>query len=104
MSDLLQFGDRDLHSQEREGRISWWFECSLSFVFRQRGIMDVEDNYEVEERLRRAGVIKHNNLTATETCAMVVCFSSRVAARNFIGRLNEYIQTKVALVRAAEEF
>ena len=72
-----------------------WYEAAMISTF--PGVFDdCESNYEVEERLRKAGVIKPQNQTDTESCALVVNFSSIKSAEKFEERLEQYIQEHAA--------
>lgn len=53
-----------------------------------------DSNYEVEDMLRKHKVIRQANKTDTESCALVVNFSSRRTAENFIKRLNIFLGAK----------
>ena len=60
-------------------------------------------NYEVEEKLREAGVIKTD--TDSESSEMFVFFSTRSVGENFIDRLNEYLRQRAEKYNEyAEEF
>ena len=73
----------------------FYFECAMvsacSPVFNK-----CSDNYDVERELRKANVLRKNNTTDTETCALMVLFSNKKSALNFIDRLNKYLATKGA--------
>jgi hypothetical protein len=68
----------------------YWFECAMvsacSPVFN-----DCYDNYDVEHKLRKAGVLRDEDETDTETCALVVLFQTQEAGALFIDRLNTYL-------------
>lgn len=67
-----------------------WYEGAMISTF--PGVFDdCDSNYEVEDKLRKAGVIKPQNQTDTETCALVVNFSSMKSAEKFEERLEAYI-------------
>ena len=71
---------------------TYYFDCAMISTFAP--VFDqCEDNYDVESVLRNAKVIRTNNRTDTESCSLVVLFSSRSAGENFINRLNTYLQT-----------
>lgn len=85
---MPRFSESSIHDL---GDGSFWFECSMcSSVPSHFG--DLDDNYAVEDRLRKAKVILSRNQTDSETCALVVNFSSRVAGQSFLSRLNRYIE------------
>lgn len=74
-----------------------WFEAAMITSF--PGVFDdCEDNYDVEDRLREAGVIAADNQTDTESCALVVYFKSDDEARAFCDRLKAFVES--AVVRA----
>ena len=67
-----------------------WYEAAMVSTF--RGVFDdCQDNHDVEDKLRKAGVIKAKNQTDTESCALVVNFSSMKSAEKFEERLEAYI-------------
>jgi hypothetical protein len=60
-------------------------------------------NYEVEDKLQEAGVIKTD--TDSESCQMFIYFSTRSVGENFIDRLNEYLRNRAEKYNEyAEEF
>ena len=73
----------------------WLFDCSMVAscgpIFRDCG-----SNYEVETRLRKAHVLRKNSSTDTETCALVVMFSTEKEGHAFITRLNAYLAAEFA--------
>jgi len=88
--------------QEYEARSRRWgrqtklrkeghFEAAMISTF--PGVFDdCDSNYEVEDRLRKAGVIHKRNQTDTESCALVIRFTSEKSAFAFAKRLQAYIQ------------
>lgn len=72
-----------------------WYEAAMISTF--PGVFDdCGDNYEVEDKLRKAGVIKPQNQTDTESCALVVNFSNKKSAESFGERLEKYIREHAA--------
>jgi hypothetical protein len=92
----------DLYYQEKEVKTKWgWREprmvkvatFSAAMISTFPGVFDdLEDNYEVESRLRHAGVIHKRNNTDTESCCLYVYFSNEKSAFNFALRLQAYIK------------
>ena len=74
----------------------YWFETAMIStcdpLFNNYG-----DNYEVEAELRKEKVIGSKNKTDTESCALVINFSSESAGHKFIDRLNEYLLKKAGV-------
>jgi hypothetical protein len=71
----------------------WYFDCAM--VSTCEPVFDhCDSNYEVEDELRKAKVLRKNNRTDTEMCSLVVLFSSESAGNNFIDRLNKYLDDK----------
>lgn len=100
---LKQFKTTSIHYMEDGGPYRWYFTCAMvstcSPIFD-----DCEDNYAVEDKLRRAGVIAEDDVSDSESCQMFVNFRSQAQAVAFIGRLNEYLQKKATMMREALEF
>ncbi len=72
---------------------SYYFDCAM--ITACKPVFDrCSDNYEVEDVLRKAKVILPQNQTDTESCALVLNFSSRKAGEAFIDRLNRYLEQK----------
>jgi len=87
---MKQFLYDHLDSVKDGGRTVWRFEEAM--VTSCYPLFDhCYDNYEVEEELRAAGVIKAQNRTGTECCSLLVRFSSRKSGEAFIDRLNAYL-------------
>ena len=82
------FGYDNIHTMKCDGKTQWWFEAALSS---RTAFSDCDDNHDVEARLRRARVLLAGSKTDTETCALVVNFSSLKAGQAFIDRLNRYL-------------
>jgi len=92
-SSLTDFGDGTV-----------FFSCCLSWHFREELKLgsEYQDNYEVEDRLIKAGVVRADQCDS-ESCEFVAYFDSREEGEQFISRLNQYIQDKqqaLAAVRA----
>lgn len=86
----MQFKHSDIHKLEAG---KFWFECSM--ISTCKPVFDkCGDNYDVEKILRRAHVLLPSNRTDTESCALVVNFSSRASGEGFINRLNNYLASK----------
>lgn len=81
----------------------WSFSSAM--VSRCRPLFDdCFDNHEVEAKLRASKVIRKNNRTDTESCALWVYFSKREGAEKFIDRLNEYLRVKVCKLAEARRY
>jgi hypothetical protein len=83
------------HESYSGDKTYWLFDCSMVSscgpIFR-----DCDSNYEVEAVLRKAHVLRKNSNTDTETCALVVMFSTEKAGHAFIDRLNAYLVEQFA--------
>lgn len=93
MNDTLktkQFGYLSLNTMNYDGRKVWWFECAM--VSSCAPLFNgCDSNYEVEDLLRKAKVLDRRNQTDTESCALVVNFSSEKSGQKFIDRLNAFL-------------
>jgi hypothetical protein len=72
---------------------SFWFEAAMCSTCRPAFDL-CEDNYEVEDVLRKEGVLLPANKTDTESSALVVLFSSKKSGEAFLDRLNTYLAKK----------
>jgi hypothetical protein len=98
-ANVPQFDEDDLSVSED----GVWFSCSMVSMCAPL-FDDTPDNYQVEEKLRRAGVLTAGNKTDTETCALLVLFSTRTSGLNFLRRLNKYLLKKAELTETARRF
>jgi hypothetical protein len=79
-----------------EGETQWYFACAMVSSHRSHGLFqECESNYEVEEMLRVAEVIREPNTTDSETCCMWVYFQTEQEGKDFIDRLNDYIEKRM---------
>jgi hypothetical protein len=102
--DVPQFDEYDeSDSWDYDGRKLWGFDCSMRSTCSPL-FDDCESNYEIEEKLQQAKVILPNNDCDSESCALVVRFSTLKAANAFIKRLNAYLAEKVKRLAAARSF
>jgi signal transduction histidine kinase len=65
---------------------------SFMFIGSLAKVLDCEDNYAAEKKLRAAKVITHRNNVEAETCCLYITFSTMKAASSFINRLNKYLE------------
>lgn len=85
-----QFDYDDIAVMDLDSKKHYWFECAM--VSTCEPVFDgCESNYEVEEVLRQAKVILPQNQTDSESCALVVQFSTPKSGEKFIDRLNAYL-------------
>lgn len=94
---------REDESYEYDRKTYWLIDCSMVSACEPL-LDDCESNYEVEKKLRAAKVILAQNNTDTESCALVVRFSSLASANKFIERLNTYLVEKARRLLAARAF
>lgn len=76
------------------GGLKPWFEAAMCSSVPE-AFHDCDDNYEVEKRLRKAGVLRLEDKTDTESCALVVYFKTMAEGHAFIDRLNAYLDEVV---------
>lgn len=87
---MKEFSYDSIYDMEYDDRTKYFFSCSMvSTCPKHFGHLD--SNYEVERILRMHRVIRANNNTDSETCALVLYFSSKKAGQNFIDRLNKFL-------------
>jgi hypothetical protein len=91
---MKQFSEKSLNRAEWSRSTPYWFEAAMLSTCGEEAFPGCYDNYEVEDALRKAGVIRKNNQTDTESCALVINFSSKSAGLAFIERLNKYLATR----------
>jgi hypothetical protein len=92
-----QFGYGSINELEPA---QFWFECAM--IGTCKPLFDnCANNYEVEEKLRKAGVITTD--TDSESCALVVLFNSMGDGEAFIDRLNAYLLRKEDAMERAKE-
>ena len=65
---------------------------------------DLDSNYDVEDRLKAAGVIDDTCVADSESCQLWVTFDSREAGVAFIQRLNTYLSLRAQKFAAAKAF
>lgn len=65
---------------------------------------DCFGNVDVEIKLRNAKVIRKNNATDSESCALWVYFSKRESGEKFIDRLNVYLVEKTHKLEEARRY
>ena len=90
MSDIKQFSYENISKERSEFDGKFWFTADM--VGSCRPVFDkCEHNHDVEDVLRKAGVIRKNTVTDTESCQLWVYFSTRKAGAAFIDRLNKFL-------------
>lgn len=97
-----QFDVTDI--SDGDGIMDPWFEASM--VSACQPLFDgCGSNHEVEDKLKAAGVItKEGMQTDTESCALVVNFSTVEVIEPFISRLNAYLIEKAKKIAEAAAF
>lgn len=65
---------------------------------------DCGSNYDVEKKLKSAGVIPDGALLDSESCSLVVLFKSWAQGRVFIKRFNRYLTEKTERLEAARDY
>lgn len=63
-----------------------------------------EDNYDVTNRPKKAGVITRGNDTDPESCCTYVYFRNKRMGESFIRRFNKYLVKKAKMLAAARSF
>lgn len=90
VDEVPQFSYDEIHDPIRPGG-DYYFTSAM--IGACEPLFDgCRSNYEVENKLKEAGVIKTS--TDSESCQMFVYFSTRSVGENFIDRLNEYLQDR----------
>lgn len=103
MNKIKQFDDGNIYDlgPGNDG-CRYWFECAM--ISTCEPLFDnCGSNYEVEEKLRKAGVLRNLD-TDTESCALIVNFKTMRSARAFITRLNKYLREKAEVMKLANDF
>jgi hypothetical protein len=96
---MKQFSTGSIHKMDDKKKPYWFFDCGM--ISTCKPVFDkCESNHDVEKVLRKAGVIRKNNMTDTESSALVVLFSSAKSGEAFIQRLNVYLAKTVAQLDA----
>lgn len=101
--EVPQFNEFDKEDASTYGGPKFHFEAAMVSTCAPL-FDDCESNYEVEKKLLEAKVITPKNECDSESCALVVYFSSLVSANKFIGRLNAYLVEKARRLEAARAF
>ena len=65
---------------------------------------NLNDNYEVEEKLYEHKVIGPEDFADSESCSLVINFTSYVNANRFIDRLNKYLAKKKKKIEDASSY
>jgi len=65
---------------------------------------DCYDNYDVRDKLKKAGVIDSTVEDDTESCQLWCYFNSKADGEGFVDRLNEYLEKKDDLLGEALKF
>ena len=100
---VRQFAEHDLDYGDYMTNPKWVF--SKGMIGACAPIFDnLDGNYDVEEKLRKAGVIHKKTATDSEYCALYVYFVKKQSALNFIKRLNEYLVKKAKVIAEAAAF
>lgn len=100
--DVPHFDMGDVHGFLDDADPMIWFESAMIELCAPF-FDDADSNYDVEQRLVSAGVVDADDCDS-ESCALVVRFSGRTGALQFISRLNDYFMQKAELMQKAREF
>jgi hypothetical protein len=85
-----QFNYQNVHKLEAN---QYFFEMAM--ISSCEPVFDsCDSNHDVEQILRKEGVLTAKNQTDTESCALVVLFSNRKSGEKFVDRLNTYLAKK----------
>jgi hypothetical protein len=98
-SDVVE---SDYQPDQRERSHKWEFIMDLPAD--NPDLFGDRDNYDMEEKLRIAGVIGRSDQADNESCCSYYYFKTKRAGAEFIKRLNDYISKKGRLVREANTF
>lgn len=101
---VKQFGEGCISKMEDYGGATpFWFGCSMISTCEPL-FDDCDSNYDVEAKLRAAGVITKACVSDTESCELVVNFRRKDTARSFLFRLNSYLVKKAEKLAEARAF
>ena len=95
----MKFKEADLN---HDNAVGWWFECSMISTCAPL-FDDCSSNHDVETKLRKAGVLS-DMMTDTESCALVVNFTTKHQGVTFIERINKYLAEKEYRMKKALDF
>ena len=98
-----QFSDSSINELDGDDDVRYWFEAPMVSTCRPL-FDDLDSNYDVEARLKAAGVIGRGCYPDTESCALVVNFKTKAPALSFIKRLNAYLVKKAAKIKEGRKF
>jgi len=98
---VVQFEYHDIEAPDFDKR--WSFSWAMIGACRPL-FDDCFGNCEVEDKLRKAKVIRKNNSTDSESCQLWVYFSKRESAEKFIDRLNNYLRIKSCKLAEARSY
>ena len=100
---VRQFDEYDLNYADYMVNPKWVF--SNAMVGACEPLFDSCDgNYDVEDKLKKAGVIHAKTVTDSEYCSLYVYFSKKQSALKFIEHLNRYLVEKAKKLSAAEAY
>jgi hypothetical protein len=85
------------------GRARWFFTAAMVSTCEPL-FNECEDNYEVRDKLERAGVIDSTVEEDSESCQLWCHFDSKADGESFIDRLNEYLAKKHTFRAAVARF
>ena len=96
------YDDLNTHAGRGEDGYPYWFECAMISACEPLFPEDW-DNHNVQDALIKAKVIRGGQ-PDSESCALVINFTSKKAGEAFIDRLNAYLVKKAELLEAAQAF
>jgi hypothetical protein len=88
---MFQFSNYHINYAEWSNKPYWYFNCAMISTC-DPAFNKCEDNYDVENVLRKNKVIRKGTKTDTESCALNVMFATERGGENFIKRLNKYLE------------
>ena len=98
-----QFGYEDVEERHWVENEQWFFSTAMVSSCEPL-LNDCYDNYDVRDRLKKAGVIDSTVEDDTESCQLWCYFKSKADGEGFVDRLNAYLKKKAAVLEEAAAF
>ena len=90
-----QFDYEDVEERHWVENEQWFFSTAMVSSCEPL-LNDCYDNYDVRDRLKKAGVIDSTVEDDTESCQLWCYFNSKADGEGFVDRLNAYLKKKAA--------
>jgi hypothetical protein len=100
---IVEFDYEDIEESYNVEEEKWHFTAAMVSTCEPL-FNDCYDNYDVRERLERAGVIDSTVEDDSESCQLWCYFNNKADGENFIDRLNAYLVKKHTFRQAVARF